>query len=74
MVLSGISKFFDAEVISLSPFPVSRITQVEFGSRFCFCFINPAYAAAAAGSEKSPQLADNSYCAERISLSVNVMQ
>ena len=40
MVLSGISKYFDAEVISLSPFPVSRITQVEFESIFCFCFIN----------------------------------
>ena len=74
MVLLGVTIFFDAEFISLSPFPVSRTTQVEFESRFCFCFINPAYAAAAAGSEKSPQLEDNSFCAERISSSVNVMQ
>ena len=66
--------FFDAEFISLSPLPVNRTTQVEFGSSIFFCLRNPANAADAAGSEKSPQLEDSSFCAERISSSVNVMQ
>ena len=48
--------------------------QMSMGIRFCFCLRNPAYAADAAGSEKSPQLEDKSFCAERISSSVNVMQ
>ena len=61
MVFWGFSMFLDAEFMSFSPFPVSRTTQVEFESRFCFCFVNPAYAAAAAGSEKSPQLEDKSF-------------
>ena len=74
MVLLGVTMFFDAEFISLSPFPVSRTTQVEFGSSLYFCLRNPASAAAAAGSEKSPQLEDNSFCAKRISSSFNVMQ
>ena len=65
MVLLGVTMFFDAEFISLSPFPVRRTTQVEFESRFCFCLRNPAYAADEDGSEKSPQLEDNSFCVGR---------
>ena len=72
MVFLGITIFFAAELISFNPFPVSKTTHVSLESKIGFCLRKPAYAAAAAGSEKSPQAEESSFCADKISSSVTI--